>query len=90
MSLLAGRKVMDGFTLLPFALCAQMTIGMGQDLVELGNVVAGVCDSNLLLGDSHGETAHIKGHDIGVTMFEYGAELWIDGVRFIVPKTQGV
>ncbi len=78
---------MDGFTLLPFAFCAQMTIAMGQDLVELGQVIAGKCETDILIGDSDGETAPIKGHDIGVEMFDGGAEVSIDGRKFIIPKT---
>jgi hypothetical protein len=77
----------DGFTLLPFAFCAQIVMLDGQDLVDLGKVVAGICNTDILIGDSHGETAPIKGHDIGVAIFESGAEVWIDGLRYIVPKT---
>ncbi len=77
---------MEGFTVLSFAICAQMVMAMGQELVELGQVVAGKCDTHLLVGDSHGETAQILGHDIGVSMFDEGAEVFVDGLRFIVPK----
>ena len=79
---------MEGFTALSFALCAQMVMAMGQELVELGQTVAGKCETHLLLGDSHGETAPILGHDIGVQMFDDGAEVFVDGLRFIVPKME--
>jgi hypothetical protein len=80
---------MDGFTALAFGMCAQMALAQGQDLIELGEVIAGTCETHVYLGDSHGQTAHIHGHDIGVTIFGAGAEVWIDGRKFIVPKTAG-
>jgi hypothetical protein len=77
---------MEGFTLLPFMFCAQMAVAMGQNLVEFGYVVTNECIVHLQLGDSHGETAPINGHDIGVSIFDEGAEVSIDGLKFIVPK----
>jgi hypothetical protein len=77
---------MEGFTLLPFAFCAQMAVAQGQNLVELGYVVTGECIVHLQIGDSHGETAWINGHDVGVSIFDQGAEVFIDGLKFIVPK----
>jgi hypothetical protein len=77
---------MEGFTLLPFAFCAQMAVAQGQTLVELGYVVTGECIVHLQIGDSHGETAWINGHDVGVSIFDQGAEVFIDGLKFIVPK----
>ncbi len=77
---------MEGFTALSFALCAQMVMVGGQDLVELGQTIAGKCETSLFIGDSHGETAPILGHDIGASMFDDGAEVFVDGLRFIVPK----
>ena len=81
---------MDGFTALSFALCAQVVMSMGQDLIELGQTIVGKCETHILLGDSHGETAPILGHDIGVSVFDDVAEIFVDGVRFIVPKTTKV
>jgi len=78
---------MDGFTFLAFALCARMVIGMGQDLVEVGQVVNGSCESNYLFGDSHGDTAHVYAHDIGIMILEDGAEVTVDGLPRFVPKT---
>jgi hypothetical protein len=77
---------MEGFTLLSFAFCAQMAVAMGQNVVELGYTVVGECIVHMQLGDSHGETAPINGHDVGVSIFDEGAEVFIDGVRFVVPK----
>jgi hypothetical protein len=77
---------MDGFTLLTFALCARMVIGMGQDLVELGKVVDGACDTRYLFGDSDGDTVSIYDHDIGVMLLDDGAIVTIDGVDKFVPK----
>jgi hypothetical protein len=87
---MGGMKRMDGFTLLAFALCARVVMGMGQDLVELGQVVAGECDTHYLFGDSGGDTAPIYGHDIGVAIFDDGAEVSVDGRMFIVPKMMKV
>lgn len=80
---------MDGFTLLPFALCAQMALIHGQQLVALGSLIAGVCETDVYIGDSDGDIARIHGHDIGVSMFDGGAEVSIDGRKYIVPKTSG-
>jgi hypothetical protein len=77
---------MEGFTLLPFMFCAQMAIAEGQNLVEFGYVVTNECIVHMQLGDSNGDTAWINGHDVGVTIFDDGAEVFIDGLKFIVPK----
>ena len=81
---------MDGFTALVFGFCAAVANIHGEELLDLGNVVAGECKTFAWFGDSHGETAVIQGHDIGVSMFEAGAEVTIDGRKFVVPKTQGI
>lgn len=78
---------MDGFTLLAFALCARMVIGLGQDLVEIGKVVNGACDTGYLFGDSEGDTVPIYDHDIGITIYDEGADVFIDGIPHFVPKT---
>jgi hypothetical protein len=67
-----------------------MVIGLGQDLVEFGKVVDGACDTHYLFGDSAGDTASIYDHNIGVSIFDDGAEVYIDGIRYIVPKTAPV
>jgi hypothetical protein len=77
---------MDGFTLLAFALCARMTVGMGQDLVEIGKIVDGACDTHYLFGDSNGDTASIYDHDIGVMLRDDGAVVILDGIEKFIPK----
>jgi hypothetical protein len=81
-----GSAVDGGFIALAFGLCARMIIGMGQDLVEVGKVVNGMCDTKYAFGDSHGETAPVYGHYIGVELFDEGAVVHVDDLKFVVPK----
>jgi hypothetical protein len=78
---------MDGFTALAFGFCAAVTMYHGTELVDFGEVVAGQCETFALIGDSRGRTARIKGHDIGVDFFDSGAEVAVDGLKFIIPRT---
>lgn len=80
---------MDGFTALAFGFCAALANIHGEIMIDLGQVVAGACDTFAWVGDSHGRTGSIRGHDFSVNMFEGGAEVTIDGKKFIVPKTEG-
>lgn len=80
---------MDGFTALAFGFCAAIASIHGQPLVDLGQIVAGECQTFAWVGDSHGESAVIHGHDFEVSMFYGGAEVIIDGRKYIVPKTTG-
>ena len=80
---------MDGFSLLGAGFCAALAMIHGQPILDLGNVVAGECKTFAWVGDSHGETAVIQGHDIGVEILDFGAEVTVDGKKFFVPKTEG-
>ena len=80
---------MDGFTLLPFAFCAMLVSHHGQDLLELGDVVVDKCETFALIGDSGDDFATIEGHAFAVFMFEGGAEVTIDGKKYIVSRTTG-
>lgn len=73
---------MDGFTLLAFGFCAAIASIHGQDVLDLGKVVAGECRTFAWVGDSHGNSAVIQGHDFSVSMFDGGAEVTIDGRKF--------
>jgi hypothetical protein len=77
------------FTILALGFCANMISHMGNDLVSLGQIIADECDPFALMGESYGQTARIKGHDFGAHFFEDGVEVWLDGVRYIVPRTIG-
>ena len=81
---------MDGFTALAFGFCAAITMYHGTELIDFGDVVAGQCETFALIGDSHGQTARIKGHDIGVDIFDGGAEVVVDGLKFVVPRTSRI
>lgn len=77
---------MDGFMALAFGFCAAVANVHGQYLIDLGNIVAGECKTFAWVGDSRGESVRVQGHDISVSMFEDGAEVTLDGRRFVVPK----
>lgn len=81
---------MDGFTLLAFGFCAGLASFHGQTVVDLGVVKSGECDTFVYLGDSDGESAEIRGHDFAVSIFEGGAEVIMDGKKYVVPRTVGI
>jgi hypothetical protein len=80
----------DGFISLAFGFCASLVIEGNQDLVAFGYQSQGECVAHLFLGDSHGETVTISGHSVGVTMLDGGAEVSIDELRFVIPKTDRI
>lgn len=78
-----------GFIALAFSFCAAMTLNGGQDVIALGYVSHGKCIVQMEVGDSHGQTATINGHDVGVEMIEEGAIVHIDDLQFVILKTEG-
>ena len=80
---------MDGFTALTFGLCAALVNIHGQDVVELGNVIVGECTTFAYIGDSHGQTAVIQGHDIGISIEDELAVVFVDDRKFVLPKLSG-
>lgn len=81
---------MDGFTALAFGFCAGLTMFHGSELLDFGQVVAGQCETFALIGDSRGETARIRGHDIATDFFEGGVVVSVDGLKFVVPRTSRI
>ncbi len=81
---------MDGFTLLAFGFCAALTIDGNQDVVALGYVSSDTCIIRMEVGDSHGETVTINGHEVGIEMIEGGAVVHVDELQFVIPKTEGI
>lgn len=78
------------FTAIAFGLCASLSTYGSDDVLQLGYLANGDCIIHVEMGDTHGESATILGHDIGVEMIEGGAVIHIDGLMFVVPKTEGV
>lgn len=81
---------MEGFVLLAYGFCASLVHFHGQEMIDLGKVVAGECDTFVYLGDSNGESAEIMEHDFSVSIFEGGAEVIMDGKKYVVPRTVGI
>ena len=80
---------MTPFTAIAFGLCASLSAFGDQDTIQLGYLANNDCIIHVEIGDTHGESAVILGHDIGVEMIEGGAVIHIDGLTFVVPKTEG-
>lgn len=80
----------DGFLSLAFGFCAALVLDGSQDVVAFGYQSQGDCVVHFHLLDSHGDTVTIGGHSIGVSMIDGGAEVLIDDLRFVVPKTAGI
>jgi hypothetical protein len=81
---------MTPFTAIAFGLCASLSPFGAQDILQLGYLANNDCIIHAEIGDTHGESAVILGHDIGVEMIEGGAVIHIDGLMFVIPKTEGV
>lgn len=79
--------MIDGFVALAFGFCAAIEEDGGQEVVAFGYVSAEECHVRIYLGDSHGETLTINQHEIGVKILGEGAEIGIDDLRFVIPKT---
>jgi hypothetical protein len=80
----------SGFTALAFSFCAAIVQDGGADNVALGYVSNDKCEVMMIVGDSHGDTATINGHDIGVELLLDGAVVHIDDLQFVIQKTEGV
>lgn len=77
------------FVALAFGFCASLTSHGAQDLVALGYVSKDECVIRMIVGDSHGQAVTVNDHEIGVTILQDGAEVRIDDLRFVIPKTEG-
>ena len=80
----------DGFLALAFGFCAALVLDGGQDVVALGYQSEGECVVHAYFGESYGDTVTINGHEIGVALIDGGAEVFIDDLRFVIPKTSGI
>ena len=78
--------VMDGFSVLTAGFCAALATIHGQQLVEIGDLVAGECVGFVYVSEGSGE---LRGHDFEIEFFEGGAVVKIDSKRFVLPKTEG-
>lgn len=75
-----------GFVGMVFGFCASVTTVHGEDVANLGYIKDGECIVQLVEGDTEGQMATIKGHEIGIQMIEDGAVIHIDDLLFVVPK----
>lgn len=76
-----------GFVAMAFSFCAAMGADEGQQIVELGSIQDDKCIVRMIIGDSHGQTAEINKHEIGVEMLKGGAVVHIDDLQFVIVIT---
>ena len=74
------------FTTLAFALCAMMATEGGDDVVDLGKIVAGECEVRYSISESHGQTAWLYGHEVSVAIIDNGAFVAVDDEVKFIPK----
>lgn len=78
----------DGFTALVFGFCAM--VSSEGDSVELGYVSEDKCIVRVDIGNTHGQTATLNEHEVGIKMLEGGAEISIDDLRFVIQASKGI
>ena len=77
---------MDGFSVLTAGFCAALATVHGQQLVEIGDLIAGRCEGFAYVSEGSGE---LRNHDFTIEFFAEGAIVTVDGKRFVLPKTEG-
>lgn len=80
---------MDIFTALLFGMCASVTDPPNADAVLIGYVTSEKCEVSFGIGDTHGQTVSLGGHDYSVDIIDNGAILTMDGHQFLLKVTTG-